>query len=452
MVSPPFARLLGATVAGALAATFLVAAQPGSATGSVERRRDTNPTGTRAGSLPNGVGNLKVSLVATADGRIRVSWKRPGRAKNFKKFVVKVGPSRPLDARTRSYKVSPKRKSIVVDRAADTYTTSGNYTFVRVQAYRKKGGGVGGSPGKWIQAPITVGCTAAPQDRLTIGDYNLRTWTADKGNDVANWSVRGPNAVSEILRSGARAFAIQEASGSPKPAYGNRSQDQWMLDELNQADPDPSSQWVDALTPEDYRPPKGRTPGLVGTRVFYDASKYEKLNSGLKRLIAPGWNKDSLIPWARLRSLSGDQAPFVLMSNHLRVGPGKSEYNTRVQQTAQMLDLIKELRAQFGDTVIVAGDMNSTANQLPLNYVQRELLKLGLYDSYATDNVHGAEYPSTNASVYPVVKTPLRRDYIMTYGPVQGSCSYTNQVYQQRSQEASDHFLQVATVPLPPVA
>jgi hypothetical protein len=40
----------------------------------------------------------------------------------------------------------------------------------------------------------------------------------------------------------------------------------------------------------------------------------------------------------------------------------------------------------------------------------------------------------------------------MTYGPVRGSCSYTNQVYQHRSQEASDHFLQVATVPLPPVA
>jgi hypothetical protein len=264
-------------------------------------------------------------------------------------------------------------------------------------------------------------------------------------------SVRGPNAVSEILRSGARVFAIQEASGALNPKYGNKTQDIWMLDELNQADPDPNAQWVDALTPADYKPPKGRTPGLVGTRIFYDANKFEKLNSGLVRLIAPGWDKDSLIPWARLRSLSGDQAPFVLMSNHLRVGPDQSAYNTRVHQTAQMLKVIKDLRSAYGDTVVVAGDMNSTANQIPMNYVQRELLGLGLYDSYATTNLTGAAYPSTNASVYPVVKTPLRRDYIMTYGPVKGSCSYTNQVYQSRSQEASDHFLQVAVLPLPAV-
>ena len=444
------ARFLAATVAGAVAATFLVA-QPGSASASLERR-NTNPSGTRAGSLPNGVGNLKVSLVATPDGRIRVSWKRPGRAKSFTRFVVRVGPSRKLDTRTRNYKVSPKRKSIVVDRAAGTRTTSGNYTFVRVLAHRKRTRHVGSSPGKWIQAPITVGCTAAPRDRLTIGDYNLRTWTAGKGGDIASWSLRGPNAVSEILRSGARALAIQEASGSENRAYGNRSQDQWMLDELNRADPDPNARWVDALTPSDYRPPKGRRPGLVGTRVFYDASRFHKLDSGLARLVVPGWHKDSLVPWARLRAANGDQAPFVLTSNHLRVGTSRAEYDIRVHQTARLIDVIKNLRARFGDTVIMAGDLNSTANQHPLNYVQRELLDFGLYDAYATADLHGAAFPSTNASDYPVHKTPLRRDYIMTYGPVRGSCSYTNQVYQHRSQEASDHFMQVATVPLPPVA
>ena len=139
MVIRPFARVLRAPLAGALAATCLVAVQPSSASAQFERR-DTNPTGTRAGSIPNGVGNLKVSLKATSDGRIRVSWKRPGRAKNFKKFVVRVGPSRALDVRTRSYKVSPRRHSIVVKRAVDTSTASGNYTFVRVQAFRKKGG------------------------------------------------------------------------------------------------------------------------------------------------------------------------------------------------------------------------------------------------------------------------------------------------------------------------
>jgi hypothetical protein len=80
--------------------------------------------------------------------------------------------------------VSPKKQSIVVPRAVDTGVASGNYTFVRVSVYRKGSKAVGGSPGKWIQAPITVGCTAAAQDRLTVGDYNLRTWAGDKTNDV----------------------------------------------------------------------------------------------------------------------------------------------------------------------------------------------------------------------------------------------------------------------------
>ncbi|WP_182526736.1 endonuclease/exonuclease/phosphatase family protein [Nocardioides dongkuii] len=449
MARPPLARLAAATATGLLLSGLLAVAPSGASAVSVPaERRAPNPTGTNAGSPANGVGNLKVSLVATADGRIRVSWKRPGPARRLKKFVVKVGPSRHLDARVRTYRVSRTRQSVVVDHAADVVPASGNYTFVRVSAHRRKGGS-GGSPGKWIQAPVTTPCTAAPEDRLTVATFNLRTWAADKSDDLAKWSVRGPNAVAEVLRSGARAVAVQEASGSTKPQYGGRSQAQWMLDRLNQEDP--GARWVDALTPASYKPPKGRKPGLVGTRVFYDASRFDLLDSGLHRIVVPGWSKDSLIPWARLQAIGGDQAPFVLTSNHLRVGPDRAAYRIRVRQTRQTLGHVRDLRSRFGDTVIVAGDLNSTANQLPMNYVQRTLIRAGLYDAFATTDLVGAQYPTTNGSRYPVPKTPLRRDYILSYGPVQGSCSYRNQAYQRPSQEASDHFLQVATLPLPAI-
>jgi hypothetical protein len=442
--------LFAAPPEGALATPTVAAATPTVAAAPPAEQRNTNSTGTNAGSLPNGVGNLKVSLAATPDGRIRVSWKRPGPVRNLKKFVVRVGPSRNPVARVVSHEVSPKQQSLVVRHAVDAVPASGNYTFVRVRAYRKHGG-YGSSPGKWIQAPVTTVCTAAAEDRLTVGSFNLRTWAADKSKGrIQKWSARGPNAVSEILRSGAHAVAIQEASGGANPSYGGTTQDVWVLDQLNRNDPDHTARWVDALDKKDYKPPMGRKPGLVGTRVFYDASKFTKLAAGLHRLIDPKWHKDSLVPWARLRSTTGDQASFVLTSSHLRVGPDRAPYATRVRQTTQLLATVEALRARFGDTVIVAGDLNSTANQLPVNYVQRELLRHGMYDAYATTDLVGAQYPSTNASKYPVPQTPLRRDYILTYGPVKGSCSYVNRTYQERAQEASDHFMQVATLPLPP--
>jgi len=445
----PVASLLAGTVlvlGATLLATPVDAAEPA-------QRRNTNPTGTASGSSANGTGNLQVSLAATADGRIKVTWERSQRVRGFKKVRVQVSPSRKMNVKVKTYRVSRKRHALVVRHAFGAVPTSGNYSFVKVVGYRRDRSKTA-SPAKWIQAPITHPCTAAPQDRLTVAAFNVRSWASDRhlGPDL-NWNLRGDNVVSEILRSGARALAIQEASGSERLNFGTRPQRRWILDRLNEVDPDPSSNWVDALTDDAYRPPKGRRPGLVGTRVFYDANRYRKLDAGLERIVDPAFNKDSLIAWARLQSVAGNQAPFVLTSNHLRVGVvgSRTEWEIRARQTTRTIQVMRSLRSRFNDQVILGGDLNSTANTLPYNNVHQALMNAGFYDAYATASIVGGQFPTTQDSKFPVYRTPLRRDYILTLGSAKGSCGYRNQTYGSRSQIASDHFLQLATVPLPPL-
>ncbi|HTW14064.1 MAG TPA: hypothetical protein VMF51_02985 [Nocardioides sp.] len=441
----PLTSLVAGTVL-ALGVTLLPASAP--AAESAERR-NTNPTGTASGSSANRTGNLKVSLAATADGRIKVTWERSKRVRGFKKVAVKVSPSRKMNVRVKAYRVSRKRHALVVRHAFGAVAASGNYSFVKVVGYRRDGSRTA-SPAKWIQAPITHPCTAAPQDRLTVAAFNVRSWASDR-NQRRNWTDRGDNAVSEILRSGAHALGIQEASGSERVGFGSKPQRRWILDRLNAVDPDRSARWVDALDDDAYRPPKGRRPGLVGTRVFYDASKYRKLDAGLARIIDPAYRKDSLIPWARLQSVAGNQAPFVLTSNHLRVGVvgSRKEWKIRARQVKRTIAVLQSLQRRFGDQVILGGDLNSTANTLPYNNVHWALMKAGFYDAYASTRIAGGRFPTTQDNRFPLYRTPLRRDYLLTLGPVKGSCSYRNQVYKRRSQIASDHFLQVATVPLP---
>jgi len=444
MPAPTIVRAAQALLATALAAGILGVPSADARQDAAPRR--ANPTGTAAGSQPNGAGNLKVSLGSTVDGKLRVSWKRPAPAGKLAKFVVKVGPNRQLDSRVRTYKVKGRKQSIAVDRAFGATGASGNYSFVRVTVYRKAGSHAS-SPTKWIQAPVASPCTAAPGDQVTVGTFNVRTWAADgrKGTADFNWNVRGDNVIREILASGVRAIAIQEASGPSDKGFGPREQDEWILDKLNSTDPTQGARWVDALTDDDYT-----GGGLVGTRVFYDASRFTKLASGLYRIPDPS-AVDSLVPWVRLQATGGGQAPFILTSNHLDTGERPGDYATRGRQVQKLIDILRSLQAQYGGQVVMAGDLNSTANTKPYNNVQYALLGAGLYDSYATSQITNAEYSTSNNFNFPVRPTPGRRDYIMTLGPVQGSCAYRNQAYTSVSQVASDHFLQVATLPLAPL-
>jgi len=256
--------------------------------------------------------------------------------------------------------------------------------------------------------------------------------------------VRGDNVIREILDSGVRAIAIQEASGPSDRGFGPQEQDDWILDRLNSTDQTPGARWVDALTDDDY---KGK--GLIGTRVLYDASRFTELNSGLFRISDPRV-VDSLVPWVRLQATGGGQAPFILTSNHLDSGEKPGDFATRGRQVQTLIGILRNLQSWYGGQVIMAGDLNSTSNTKPYNNVQQALLEAGLYDSYAASRITNARYSTSNNFNFPVRPTPGRRDYIMTLGPVQGSCGYSNRAYTSAERVASDHFMQVATLPLAP--
>ena len=432
-------------VALACAAVLLTALAAPATAGPAERA--VNPTGVKAGSRPNGVGNLQVGLSATPDGQVQVTWRRPAPPSKLRNFVVKVGVNRQLNKQVRKYRVGRSAQSLVVPHAAGVVPDSGNYTFVKVTVFRT-GNRHGSSPTKWIQAPTTSACTAAPDDRVTVGTFNVRNWQAEsrKGNKTYPWGVRGPNVVTQILRSGVRAIAIQEASGPENAGFGPREQDEWLLHELNQRDR--AGQWADALPDDAYKNPGGK-PGLKGTRVFYDRTRFRLLDSGLYRIHVPGLPSDSLMPWALLQSTTGQSAPFVLTSNHLDQGEDRRSWKFRYEQITQTIQHVRTLSATFGTQVIVAGDLNETANTRPYNQAQQRLLEAGLFDAFATTNVVNARYGTTNGLDFPVRPTPNRRDYIMTFGSVRGSCKYKNVAYTRARDVASDHFMQWATLPLP---
>ncbi|MBA2952971.1 hypothetical protein GON03_01515 [Nocardioides sp. MAH-18] len=451
-MSVRLASATAAVLAGVLTAT-LVPASPAPSAGPSPL---SSTTGTGPGSQPNGRGNLELSLALTADGSVAVSWKRPTTPDKLEKFVVKVGVNRRLDNLVQSYYVSPTTQSLVVPPAYGVLPDSGNFTFVKVVIHRRSGQ-VGASPTKWIQAPTVSPCTAAPDDRVTVGTFNIRNWLTErrKRNKTYPWTVRRDNVIHQILHSGAHAVAIQEASGPENAGFGKLEQDEYVLRQLNAQDPDRDARWRDALPDAAYKNPGGR-PGLKGTRVIYDRNRFRLLASGLYRLKAPGLRSDSLMPWARLqavagrRSTTGLAAPFVLTSNHLDQGEDRASWSHRTHQVAQTADHVRELYATFGDQVIVAGDLNETANTNPYNQAQLRLLEIGMFDAFATGNRRNAAFPTTNGLAFPVRRTPNRRDYILTYGSVRGSCRYVNVVFRRPAQASSDHFMQVATLPLPP--
>lgn len=426
----------------ALTATALSAPVTGAgATEREQRAARGNPTGTAAGSQRNGAGNLSVGLATTGDGRIRVTWQRPAPASKLKNFVVQVGVNRSLNRQVHRYAVSRARQSIVVPTAAGATPGSGNFSYVKVTVHRPNGSR-SSSPAKWIQTPIGAPCPAG-SDKATVGTFNVRTWAGDKTirSPLFRWKARGPKVVRDILRSGAHAVAIQEASGKAGPGHGTKRQSRWLLSQLNAKDPDSAARWVDALPVNAY------LHGLVGTRVFYDAHKFTKLDAGFTRIRDPH-SPNAYTPWARLQGVGATTSPFVMVGTHLATGESSRAVRIRNRQVQGVISVVERLHSRFGGQVILGGDFNSTIDTKPANTVQQALLRAGFYDAFATHRLFNSRFPSTNGFNFPLHLSPRRRDYLMTYGGVQGSCRYVNMAYRQASRTASDHFMQVATLPV----
>ncbi|MBA2952972.1 hypothetical protein GON03_01520 [Nocardioides sp. MAH-18] len=439
--------------AALVAALVLTALTAASATGASARPADTradrpvpklgNATGTAAGSAPNGAGNLKMSLAPTPDGKIRVTWKRPAPAKQIRKWTVTVGPSRSLNTKTQTFNVKRNKQSLVIPHAFGATPESGNYSFVQVTIYRTRGTKAS-SPTKWIQAPVNYPCTASPANQVSVATFNVRGWDKEPASSQFSWSLRGANAAAQILSSGAKVVAIQEANGQADMGFGPVRQHQWLLDQMNAVDPDPNHKWVDALGDDYYR----RGGGLVGTRIFVDSAKFTVLDRGLERLNGGDGKGDSLLPWARLQAVGATQPAFYFAGTHLRVGEDASAFQAREVQLKTLIPFLTTVQARSGEQVILGGDLNSSINSTPFNHVQIALLNAGFYDSFAAASIQNAQYGSTFAFRFPLRITPYRRDYLMSLGPVKGSCFYKNQVPADASQVASDHFLQLATFPL----
>jgi endonuclease/exonuclease/phosphatase family metal-dependent hydrolase len=132
---------------------------------------------------------------------------------------------------------------------------------------------------------------------------------------------------------------------------------------------------------------------------------------------------------------------------HLDTGTTPANERLRDKQAAEVIALARRLAAG-GHEVIVAGDSNSTSYTKPKPLVHPAFVKAGFYDAFATRSISGQAYPTTNGFRFPVKPGPFRRDVILTFNGPRGSFWYHNMAYTSASQAASDHFLQVAQLPL----
>lgn len=434
---PVLARLAAPALAGALTLATVTA---GPAAAQTAERRAANPTGVAAGSTANGKGNLKVALANTASGKLRISWARPTKLSNIKKWTVRVGVNRLMDNHVRTYRVKARKRALVVPHAWGATPSSGNFSFVQV-LIRRTNGQKGASPVKWIQAPLGASCPSGAT-QVRVGTFNIRGWRWDKGHPSFDWNKRAPRVVGNILSSGARAVSLQEASGLPDPQFGPDRQWINLVKRLNNANGS-SGQWRNVFS-DVY----GDNGDGVGTRIIYDDAVYDLEGSGVRAI--SGGPQKSWIPWARLRhTASGKQ--FFLVSAHLVQTTTVAGWRARATQTRELIDLVSDLRAVGGGTeqVVLGGDLNSTVNTKPDNNVHKMLMDAGFYDSFATARIVNSRYGTGNAFNFPVRATPSRRDYILTYGPLRGSCFHQNMAYRTVDQVASDHFMQVASLPLP---
>lgn len=402
--------------------------------------------GTYIGDVgPQGVFSL--GLKTLSDGRIKVTWKTAIRNRAISKFRIAVSTSRKMDQNVKYYTLSRKKRAAIVNPASLVTPASGDYSFVKLYLYPKsRPKSPYSSPTRWIKAPVTVVPSSAGQ--VTLGTFNIRTWNGEANLPaVQKWSHRRPNVASEIAASGAGIVGVQEASGTKNGGYGNVRQWQFVLNDLGNG-------W--AVTNPDYYKhpaPNNAVDGLQGTRILYDSDDYMLLDQGYMDVGKPNPSATVWIPWARFEQKSSGLR-FTVFSAHLTVDadPAKGPYvmaQLRVAETQKISAKVDDFRATYpGEQVFVLGDMNSTIYTPPNNTVHREFVRQGFYDAFASAVVENGQYPTTNSFVFPVVSSPQRRDYILSKGPLKGAYSYVNRVYQSPDLLASDHYMQVATMPI----
>lgn len=392
-------------------------------------------------STANGEGNLGVSLTPTTDARIKVSWKPPAPTDRLRQWVVRTSTARTMGPDLRTYTAAAGATSLVVPRAAMVTSASGDSSFVKVQLIRSDGSS-GYSPTKWIKAPVVV--APASDTKVTMGTFNVRSWNVESSPaDLRSWKNRRDDVVRTISSSGADVVTLQEAGGSVGHGYGDIRQWDDLLSRL-------PGNWRLADDKRYDSTHGSDVGGRQGTRILYDGGRYTELGHGAleaagQTRTAPAWT-----PWVKLQD-TRSLKKFYVISVHLENGKdaagSRRYYDLRLAQATVAIDLAKKLWSSDGNEVFVAGDLNSTALTLPDNGVHRAFVKAGFVDAFSTGQVTNGAYPTTNNFDFPVVESPIRRDYIMSYGPLRGAYWFRNLAYQTDTNAASDHFMQVSQLP-----
>ncbi|WGL51152.1 hypothetical protein P5P86_14415 [Nocardioides sp. BP30] len=377
----------------------------------------------------NGHGLYKVSLSNTADGHILVKWKwKKSRSKRLKKWKIVTSTSRTTQTDVTTYTAKRKKRSIVVSPAPSVTPASGDYTFVKVYTVPKHGK-KHGSATHWIQAPVTAHPTGSA--RVTIGTFNVRDADLDKSGPHT-WANRKQNVINTIKSSGAGIVNLQEASGMKKDAQGYSYLSQ--LQDIAQGT---------GMTPAN---PNYRSffagSGSQGTRILYNSNLYTVSSEGHAQLTG-----SRFIEWAKFTERSSGRT-FWDVSMHLFSNTSAAGENTRVQEARQIIARVGALHASDGSPVYLAGDSNSTIYSKPKGLVHRTFIGAGFYDAFATTSITNQAYPTTNDFDFPVKPSPHRRDVILSYGAPKGSFWYRNLFYNSAAHVASDHFMQVAQLPL----
>jgi len=375
-------------------------------------------------------GHKQISASVTASNKIKVKWKPTTGVKYYQ-----VRTAATADGKIEVKKYKTKKTSLTVKPTKSASAASGNYTFVRVYAY-KKNGKIGIS--SYVKIRLNPTVPQADASRTSVATFNVRTAAEEtKGH---TWAQRLPAIAAQINSSGAEIIAVQEAGAvMDKTIYGPYNYDiDWQFEQLERA-VDSKYELTNSQTYGDY--------GKEGTRILYDSSKY---TLGATGVIDPGHTTKALtrwIPWAELIDSTGKKLYVISvhLDNRKDTGKSKKLYELRKEQTRSVVELAKRL-GSGGAQVIIAGDFNSNIYSTPDNGAQKVAVNGGFYDTYATKNNINEFYFTANPKWTKPKKSASRTDYIFTYGLLKGSYSYKNFIVKS-GVIPSDHYMQLAVLP-----
>ena len=339
ITAPRPGRLAGRLVAAVLLALLVVASLPA-------------PQASAA-SAPSG---LKASGVTPTS--MTLSWKAVPSAPRYRiQYSTKASMADPVYRR-----FTPTRATIGSLKPATTY-------YVKVRAIKADGASL--SPYskaitvRTANAPVAAPVPASAAEPLRVASFNVKCANCSGG---LSWSSRRDAVVRTIKGQDLDVLGVQEASqGWLKDGNGN-SIDLSQFEDLENRlggswtlTNDKRNNCVKSTTPTkcEYKD-QGASQG---TRILYNSSRVEMLESGSKLLPSLSSANSRYLAWAILRQRSTG-LKFFFADSHLEVT--KSAYELRKAEAETAVRTIKARNTE-NLPVIAVGDLNSSRFADPSN-------------------------------------------------------------------------------------